>query len=54
MTVINRPITRKQISKVLVRTASDDGDFQADLQFVDLDTRLVELLDAYIWVSIKQ
>lgn len=27
--------------------------FQAGLMFVDLDARLVELLDAYIWSRIK-
>ncbi len=31
----------------------DEGRFQAGLQFVDLDPKLVELLDQYIWSKLE-
>jgi len=41
------------IGEVRRCTSSGDGYFQAGLLFVDLDAKLAEVLDAYIWARIK-
>ena len=41
------------IAEVRHCVSSEDGHFQAGLQFVDLDLRVADLLDEYVWSRIK-